>query len=65
MIQTHLILSHPDDIQRTRFGILRTISFTVGAMSPVLVGAAADRGFFEEAFLALAALAVLTVLSAK
>ncbi|SNR55572.1 Nitrate/nitrite transporter NarK [Halorubrum vacuolatum] len=60
--QTHLILALPDDIQGTGFGILRTISFTVGASSPVLVGAAADRGFFDEAFLALAALAGLTVL---
>jgi len=60
--QTHLILALPEDIQGTGFGILRTISFTVGAVSPVLVGAAADRGFFDEAFLALAALAGLTIL---
>lgn len=60
--QSHLILSLPEEIQGTGFGILRTISFTVGAVSPVLVGAAGDRGYFDEAFLALAVLAGLTVL---
>ena len=60
--QSHLILALPDDIQGTGFGILRTISFTIGAASPVLFGAAGDRGFFDEAFLALAVLAGLTVL---
>ncbi len=59
--QSHLILALPEEIQGTGFGILRTISFTIGAVSPVLIGAAGDRGFFDEAFLALAVLAVLTI----
>lgn len=54
---SYLIEELPEDIQGTGMGVLRTISFSVGAVSPVLFGAAADRGFFDEAFLALALLA--------
>lgn len=60
--QSHLILALPEHIQGTGFGILRTISFTIGAASPVFVGAAADRGFFDEAFWVLAVLAGLAVI---
>ncbi len=59
--QSHLILALPAEVQGTGFGILRTISFTIGAASPFFVGAAADRGFFDEAFWLLAVLAGLTV----
>lgn len=60
--QSHLILALPENIQGTGLGILRTVSFTTGAASPVFVGAAADRGYFDEAFWALAVLAGLTVI---
>nr|WP_255194604.1 MFS transporter [Natronobeatus ordinarius] len=59
--QLHLILSLPEEIQGTGFGLLRTVSFTIGAVSPALFGAAADRGFFDEAFLGLAVLVGLIV----
>lgn len=37
----------------TGFGVIRTVAFSLGATSPLLFGAA-DRGFFDEAFLLLA-----------
>ncbi|APX97731.1 MFS transporter [Natronorubrum daqingense] len=52
------LLEHlPEDIRGTGFGILRTVGFSVGALGPVFFGAAADNGFFDEAFMALAAFA--------
>lgn len=52
------LLEHlPEDIRGTGFGILRTVGFSVGALGPVFFGVAADNGFFDEAFMALAAFA--------
>lgn len=59
--QSYLIASLPDDSQGTGFGLLRTISFSIGAISPVLFGAIADRGFFHMGFMLLAALALVMV----
>jgi len=47
----------PDDTQGTTLGALRTTYIVLGALSPVLFGAVADRGYFDEAFLGIAALA--------
>ncbi|WP_264373495.1 MFS transporter [Natronorubrum aibiense] len=55
--EPYLLEQLPVDIRGTGFGILRTIAFTVGALGPVVFGAAADRGFFDEAFMALAVIA--------
>lgn len=52
----------PRDMQGTGLGTLRTVYMSIGAGSPVLFGALADRGFFDEAFIALAVLAGTTVL---
>lgn len=52
----------PRDMQGTGLGVLRTIYMTVGAASPTLFGALAERGFFDEAFLALAALAATAII---
>lgn len=62
--ESYLVDALPDDVAGTGFGLLRTISFGLGAASPILFGAAADRGFFDEVFLFLAALAGLMVLLA-
>lgn len=51
----------PRDIKNTGLGMLRTIYMTIGAGSPTLFGALADRGFFNEGFLVLAAIAAVTV----
>ena len=59
--QSYLIVALPAEIQGSGFGVIRTVSFTVGAASPAAFGAAADLGFFDEAFLALAALALVVI----
>lgn len=51
----------PWDMQGTGLGFLRTIYMTTAAGSPILFGAIADRGFFDEAFLLLGVLASGTI----
>lgn len=63
--QSYLIVSLPADIQGTGFGFLRSISFTLSSASPLLFGAMADRGFFNEGFIVLAGLAVGVVVLAQ
>ncbi len=60
--QSHLLVILPDDAQGSGLGLLRTVSFTIGAASPVAFGAVADRGFFDEGFLVMGGLAAVTVL---
>jgi len=57
VLEPSLLRSLPADIRGTGFGILRSIGFTIGAISPVLFGAAAERGFFDEGFTILAVFA--------
>ena len=52
----------PDDIQGTGLGLVRTVSATLGAAGPVLFGAVADRGYFDEGYVLLAAVLVVVVL---
>jgi MFS family permease len=52
----------PDGTQGTNLGALRTVYIALGALSPVLFGAVADRGYFDEAFLAIAVLAGVVLL---
>ncbi|ELY55403.1 major facilitator superfamily protein [Natronococcus amylolyticus DSM 10524] len=47
----------PDGTQGTNLGALRTVYLAIGAASPVVFGAIADRGYFDEAFLGIGALA--------
>ncbi len=51
----------PAGTQGTGLGGLRTVYIMLGALSPVAFGAVADRGYFDEAFLGVAALSALTV----
>ncbi|ARS89984.1 MFS transporter [Natrarchaeobaculum aegyptiacum] len=51
----------PDEIQNTGLGTLRTIYMTVGAVSPLVFGLVADRGFFDEGFYLLAAASALAL----
>lgn len=46
----------PDEVRGTAWGFLRTAFFVATAGASTVVGALADRGLFDEAFLALAAL---------
>lgn len=59
--QSHLLVVLPEDNQGTGFGLLRTISFTVGAVSPAVFGIIADQGFFNHGFVVLALLAVVMI----
>ena len=52
----------PDGTQGTNLGALRTVYLALGALSPVIFGAIADRGYFDEAFLGIAGLAGVVVL---
>lgn len=52
----------PADVQSTGLGVLRATYMTIGAMSPVVFGAVAERGFFDQGFVALAAMAGATLL---
>lgn len=58
---SYLTTALPESIQGTGLGTLRTIYMTIGAGSPVVMGALADRGFFDEAFLLLAVVAAVAI----
>ncbi|THE65127.1 MFS transporter [Salinadaptatus halalkaliphilus] len=63
VILSYMTTAVPDAIQNTGLGTLRTAYMTIGAASPVIFGAVADRGFFDEAFLLLAAVIGLALLA--
>ncbi len=52
----------PENARGTGLGSLRTIYIMLGALSPVLFGAVANRGYFDEAFFGLAVLTGVVVL---
>lgn len=62
---SYLVDVVPDDIQGTAVGLARTVFLLGGATGPLVVGFAADRGFFDEAFLLLAAVALAAVVPAS
>lgn len=49
----------PDGAQGTGLGTVRTVYVGLGGLSPILFGAIADRGFFDEGFLGAGVLAIL------
>jgi nitrate/nitrite transporter NarK len=51
-----------EEIRGTGLGVVRTISATIGATGPVLFGGIADRGYFDEGYLLLAAVLVVVIL---
>ncbi|PCR92774.1 MFS transporter [Natrinema ejinorense] len=57
----YLTAAFPADMQGTGLGFLRTVYMTIGALSPVLFGALADRGYFDEAYLVLAGFVAVAV----
>lgn len=57
----YMTTAFPSDMQGTGLGFLRTVYMTIGAASPVLFGALADRGFFDEAYLVLAGLVAIAI----
>ncbi|QHS15902.1 MFS transporter [haloarchaeon 3A1-DGR] len=60
--QSFLSDAIPADIRGTGLGVVRTAAATFGALGPVLFGSIADRGYFDEGYLLLAAIMALVVL---
>jgi sugar phosphate permease len=52
----------PEELQGTAWGLLRTCFFLIGATGSTFVGALADAGFFDEAFLALGVITAVAAL---
>ncbi|WP_254762383.1 MFS transporter [Natrinema marinum] len=57
----YMTSAFPSDMQGTGLGFLRTVYMTVGALSPVMVGALADRGYFDEAYFVLAGFVAVAI----
>jgi len=62
IVLAYLTMSLSAEIQNTGLGIVRTVFFTLGATGPVIFGAIADRGYFDEVFFLLAGLSAVSVL---
>lgn len=58
----YLIDLFPNEIQSSGLGVSRTTYILLGSPGPIVVGVMADRGYFNEAFLLLAAIAGCSVL---
>ena len=55
----YLVRILPDAVMGSAWGLLRTGFFVVGSTGSIFVGELADRGLFDESFVALAALTLL------
>lgn len=60
--QSYLSEVFADDMRGTGLGIVRTTAATLGAAGPVVFGAIADRGYFDEGYLLLGAIMVVVIL---
>ncbi len=60
--QSFVAEQFPSDIQGTGLGAVRSMSAVVGATGPVLFGIVADRGFFDEGYIALAVILTVVIL---
>lgn len=65
LTQTYLVNHLPADMRGTGLGLLRTTYIGLGATSPLIVGVAADFGYFDGAFLGLAVVAGGAVLLSR
>ncbi|MEF8774241.1 MAG: MFS transporter [Halobacteriales archaeon] len=59
--QSYLADAIAEEVRGTGLGVVRTVAATMGSAGPVLFGVVADRGYFDEGYLLLAALMVLIV----
>ena len=60
--QSFLAESFAEDMRGTGLGAVRTMAATLGAAGPVLFGIVADRGYFDEGYLLLAAILSAVIL---
>jgi ACS family hexuronate transporter-like MFS transporter len=60
--QAYLSEAFSGDVRGTGLGAVRTIAATLGSLGPVTFGVVADRGYFDEGYLLLAAIMVVVIL---
>jgi MFS family permease len=60
--QSFVAEQFPAEIQGTGLGAVRTMAAMIGSTGPVLFGIVADRGFFNEGYVALAVLLMIVIL---
>jgi ACS family hexuronate transporter-like MFS transporter len=60
--QSYLSEAFAEDMRGTGLGAVRTIAATLGSLGPVTFGVIADRGYFDEGYLLLAAIMVVVIL---
>lgn len=60
--QSYLSEAFAADMRGTGLGVVRAIAATLGSFGPVLFGVIADRGLFDEGYLALSAIMAVIVL---
>ncbi|WP_049916896.1 MFS transporter [Halogeometricum pallidum] len=60
--QSFLSDSFSEEVRGTGLGVVRTTVATLGAAGPVLFGGLADRGYFDEGYVLLAAVLAVVVL---
>lgn len=60
--QTYLANALPSDMQGTGLGAIRTVFIMLGSSGPLLVGYFADNELFDEAFMLLGGLLVISLL---
>ncbi len=54
LTQTYLVNALPVDMKGSGLGLLRTVQIALGATGPLVVGAVAELGYFDGAFLLVA-----------
>ena len=60
--QSYLADVFPDELQGSGLGSVRTIASLLGATGPVLFGAIAERGFFDEGYIILGIIMLAAIL---
>jgi predicted MFS family arabinose efflux permease len=60
--QSFLADAFSPEIRGTGLGVIRTVTAIIGSTGPVLFGGVADRGYFNEGYLLLAAILVVVIL---
>lgn len=63
--QSYLIELLNKEVRGTAFGVIRTISFTIGAASPVLFGIIAEHNYFDEGFILLGIVSISTIIVSR
>jgi MFS family permease len=60
--QSFLAESFPREVRGMGLGLIRTIAASLGAIGPVLFGAIADRGYFDEGYLLMSGMLIIVIL---